>query len=73
MTVSRRWPSATGPGAHSPDPSGPRAAIVSVIRVTATASAAAPAKIELTTEPTHAPPTVPTRRGGMTPRTVKAA
>ena len=32
-----------------------------------------PREIELTTEPTHASPTVPTRRAGMTPRTVKAA
>src|SRR5918997_2823019 len=40
MILSRRWPRATGPWAQSPEPSGPRSAIVPVMHATATGSAA---------------------------------
>src|SRR4051794_11996230 len=39
MTFSRRWPSATRPRDHDPDPSGPRSPIVAAIRSTAATSA----------------------------------
>src|ERR1700759_4778185 len=38
MILSRRWARATGPAHHEPDPSGPRAPIVSAIRSTASRS-----------------------------------
>src|SRR5688500_7140146 len=44
MTFSRRCPSATGPAAHTPEPSGPRSPMVAVIRATAATSAAAPSR-----------------------------
>ena len=42
MIFSRRWPSATGPRASTPAPSGPRAAMASAIVSTAAAEARAP-------------------------------
>src|SRR3954452_13486993 len=42
ITASRRWPSATAPDDQTPQSSGPRGVRASVIRATATTSAAAP-------------------------------